>query len=202
MVHPITPPRAFMQMSSTMVILCSMRTTIVCFIALAGAVLIAQEAAVFSELKTTAALGHQAGGYYLVPTNQMLRPWGEQTVIRGRPVDMAFDSARRILAVLDTRSVVLLDGSTGARLAEIQSRTTSYAGIAFRPGNRQIWASETARNNGDGILVAELSENGTPGATSHIDLKGHAVPTGIAFSPDGKTAYVALSRNNSLGVMD
>jgi len=179
-----------------------MRTIIVCFIALAGAVLIAQEAAVLSALKTTAALGHQAGGYYLVPTNQMLRPWGEQTVISGRPVDMAFDSARRILAVLDTRSVVLLDGSTGARLAEIQSRTTSYAGIAFRPGNRQIWASETARNNGDGILVAELSENGTPGATSHIDLKGHAVPTGIAFSPDGKTAYVALSRNNSLGVMD
>ena len=169
---------------------------------LAWATLIAQETAVFSALKTTAALGHQAGGYYLVPTNQMLRPWGEQTVIAGRPVDMAFDSAKRILAVLDTRSLLLLDGSTGTRIAEIPARTTSYAGIAFRPGNRELWASETARNGGDGILVAELSDTGMPGKTSHIDLKGHPVPTGIAFSPDGKTAYVAMSRNNTLGVID
>jgi len=179
-----------------------MRTTILCLIALAWATLIAQETAVFSALKTTAALGHQAGGYYLVPTNQMLRPWGEQTVIAGRPVDMAFDSAKRILAVLDTRSIVLLDGSTGTHIADIPSRTTSYAGIAFRPGNRELWASETDRNNGDGILIAELSDTGMPGKTSHVELKGHAVPTGIAFSPDGKTAYAALSRNNTLAVID
>src|SRR5258708_14672539 len=94
-----------------------MRTTILYLIALAWAVLVAQEAAVFSALKTTAALGHQAGGYYLVPTNQMLRPWGEQSVISGRPVDMTFDSARRILPVLHHPSLLLFDCSPGPPVA-------------------------------------------------------------------------------------
>ena len=153
-------------------------------------------------LKSTAAIGKQAGGFYLLPTNQLLRPWGEQALIPGRPVDLTFDSGKRILAVLNTRSVVLFDGSTGAKLAEIKARATSYTGIAFRPGDRELWASEATRNGPDSILVAQLSELGMPGKVDHIELKGHPVPAGIAFSPDGKTAYVAFSRNNTLAVID
>jgi YVTN family beta-propeller protein len=179
-----------------------MRRTIVIVVLLAGAALIAQQTSVFPMLKTLTSLGQQPGGGYLVPTNQLLRPWGEQTMIAGRPVDMAFDSQKRILAVLNWHGVLLLDGSTGARLApEISSRSTSYAGIAFRPGNRELWASESSGNS-DSILVIQISELGMPGATSRIALKGHAVPVGIAFSADGKTAYVALSRNNTLAVID
>jgi YVTN family beta-propeller protein len=169
---------------------------------MAGAALVAQQTGAFSILKSTAALGKQAGGAYLVPTNQMLKPWGEQTVITGRPVDMAFDSQKRVLAVLNTRSILLMDGSTGNKLAEVPSRSTSYAGVAFRPGNRELWASEASRNGPDSILIVQISELGMPGATSRIDLKGHPVPVSIAFSADGKKAYVALSRNNSLAVID
>ncbi len=179
-----------------------MRKLMTAAILLAGAALVANETPVFSILKSTATLGRQAEGLYLVPTSQLLRPWGEQTVIAGRPVDMAFDSGKRLLAILNTRSVLLLDGSTGTRVAEIAAKTTSYAGIAFRPGNREIWASEASRNGPDGIVIAELSEIGKPQQTSRIELKGHPVPTGIAFSPDGKTAYVAFSRNNTLAVVD
>ncbi len=179
-----------------------MRTLIVCAIGLAGAALVAQQSGVFSVLSSTVALGKQPGGYYLVPTNQMLRPWGELTVIRGRPVDMAFDSQKRVLAVLNTRSILFMDGSTGNQLAEVASKPTSYAGIAFRPGNRELWASEAGRNGTDSILIAQISELGMPGATSRIDLKGHPVPVGIAFSADGKTAYVAFSRSNTLAVID
>src|SRR5438874_3620404 len=118
-----------------------MRTSIVCVLVLAGAAMLAKETGVFPALKTQAALGKQAEGLYLVPTNQMLRPWGEQTVIPGRPVDMTFDSQKRILAVLNARNILLLDGSTGAKLAEVPSKSTSYTGIAFRPGNRELWAS-------------------------------------------------------------
>jgi len=120
-------------------------------------VLVAAETGVFPVLKSTVLLGKQRENLYLVSTNQLLRPWGEQTVIAGRPVDMAWDSARRFLAVLNTRGILLLDGSTGTKLADIESRTTSYTGIAFRPGDRQLWASETARNGPDSILIAELS---------------------------------------------
>ena len=167
-----------------------------------GAALAARQSAIFPALKSSTPLGKQAGGFYLLPTSQLLRPWGEQAVIPGRPVDMTYDSRKRLLAVLDWRSILLLDGSNGSKVAEVKSRSTSYTGIAFRPGDRELWASETSRNGPDSLLVVELSEIGAPGASSRIDLPGHPVPAGIAFSADGKTAYVALSRNNTLAVVD
>jgi hypothetical protein len=160
-----------------------MRTRTVCAVTLAVAAIAvaATEPALFSVLKSMTPLGKQADGVYLLPTNQMLRTWGEQTLLPGRPVDMTFDPDKRILAVLNTRSLLLLDGSTGAKLADVAAKTTSYTGIAFRPGARELWASETTRNGPDSILIAELSETGMPGKTARIDLPGHPLPAGIAF---------------------
>ena len=178
------------------------RTALLLLLALAGAVLVASQTAIFEILKSNARIGKQAAGYYLLPTNQLLRPWGELAVIPGRPVDLAFDSGKRILAVLNTRNVLLLDGSTGAQVGEVKSRGTSYTGVAFRPGDRELWFSETARNGPDNIVIAELSEAGRPGKAVRIDLPGHPVPSGIAFSRDGSKAYVAFSRNNTVAVID
>ena len=111
-----------------------MRTLTVGAIVLAGAALIAKEAGVFPALKSQAALGKLAAGLYLVPTNQMLHPWGEQTMIPGRPVDMTYDSQKRILAVLNWREVLLLDGSTGTRLATVASSRPLTRGSPFAPG--------------------------------------------------------------------
>jgi YVTN family beta-propeller protein len=171
-------------------------------LALAAAALTAQQSGVFAVLKSGVSIGRQPDGSFLLPPNQLLRPWGEQTVIPGRPVDMTYDSQRRILAVLNTRSILLLDGSTGTKVAEIATHSTSYAGIAFRPGDRELWASETARNGPDSIVITRISEVGMPGETSRIALNGHPLPTGIAFSPDGRLAYVAFSRSNTLAVID
>ena len=179
-----------------------MRKSFVLAFACLAAAIVAKETAVFSVLKSAAAIGKQPAGFYLLPTNQLLRPWGEQALIAGRPVDFTFDSGKRILAVLNTRSIVLFDGSSGAQLSEIKARATSYTGVAFRPGDRELWASEATRNGPDSIAVAQLSEIGMPGKVDHIELKGHPVPTGIAFARDGKTAYVAFSRNNTLAVID
>ena len=162
----------------------------------------ARESGVFAVLKSDAAIGRQAENIYLLPTNQLLHPWGEQARIAGRPVDLAFDSRYRVVAVLNWRSVLLLDGSTGAQVGEVKSSSTSYTGIAFRPGDREIWASETTRNGPDNILVIALDELGRPGQAQRIPLAGHPVPAGIAFSSDGDTAYVAFSRSNSLAVFD
>src|ERR1019366_9936768 len=95
-----------------------------------------------------------------------------------------------------------MDGSTGTPVAEIKSRSMSYAGIAYRPGDRELWASETTRTGPDSLLITQISESGTPGKTDHIELKPHPVPAGMAFSSDGKRVYVAFSRNNSLAVVD
>ena len=45
-------------------------------------VLIARETALFPTLASTAPLGRQPEGFYLLPTNQLLRPWGEQTLLK------------------------------------------------------------------------------------------------------------------------
>ena len=145
----------------------------------------------FSIFKSDAKLGKQGDDLYLLPTSQALHPWGEQTLVRGRPVDMAFDATRQRLAVLNTRNVLLLEAATGKQTGKIETKTTSYTGIAFRPESHKLWASEATRNGPDFILVAEVSETGVPGKSQHIELKGHPVPAGMAFS-----------RNNSLAVID
>src|SRR3954447_26484050 len=150
-----------------------MRKLTIFVLTLAAAALIAQQTAIFPVLKSTVLMGQQAGGFWLLTPNQLIRPWGEQTVIPGRPVDMTYDSAHRVLAVLNTRAIQLLDGSTGAKLADIPARTTSYAGIVFRPGDRELWASETARNGPDSILITKINELGMPGETQRIGLNGH-----------------------------
>ena len=167
-----------------------------------AAVLVAQEGGLFSILQSNARIGLQGEGFYLLPSNQLLRPWGEQAVIKGRPVDLAFDSHKRLLAVLNWRGVMLRDGASGASLADIRSRATSYTGIAFRPGDRELWASEATRSGPDSLLITELSETGAVTNSVRLSLPGHPVPAGIAFSADGKTAYVALSRSNTLAVVD
>lgn len=168
----------------------------------AASALIAKETAIFPLLQSTVLLGKQQDGFYLLPTNQILRPWGEQALIKGRPVDLALDSNKRLLAVLDTRSILLFDALSGARMADIPTRSTSYTGIAFRPGDREIWASETSRNGPDSIFIEKLSATGAPLDYERIELSGHPQPCGIAFSGDGTVAYVAMSRMNQVAVID
>jgi YVTN family beta-propeller protein len=169
---------------------------------IAGVILIARETGLISSLQSKAILGRQDNGSYLLPTNQLLRPRGNQTLISGRPVDIAFDSTKHLLAVLNSRSVLLMQGATGERLMEIRSPGTSYAGLAFRPGDGELWASEATRDGPDSILVVDLHTPGARAPEKRISLRGHPVPTGITFSSDGKIAYVAFSRNNTLAVID
>src|SRR5579884_1355121 len=178
------------------------RTLALLLLGTAAAAIAARQTGVFPILRSTILTGKQDAGFYLLPTNQLLRPWGEQVLIKGRPVDMAFDSRKRFLAVLNTRTVELFDAVSGAQLAAIKSRTTSFTGIAFRPGDREIWASETSRNGPDSILIGPISSNGTPDNISRIELSGHPQPCGIAFSGDGSVAYVAMSRMNQVAIVD
>ncbi len=164
--------------------------------------LVSKEMDLFPLLRSNVLLGHQEGGFYLLPTNQLLRPWGLQSMIRGRPVDLAMDSGERVLAVLNSRGVELMHAPTGVTYARVRSKTTSYTGIAFRPSDREIWASEATRSGPDGILIVELSATGKVTAKHQIELPGHPVPTGIAFSADGATAYVAFSLENAVAVYD
>ncbi|HEY3439766.1 MAG TPA: bifunctional YncE family protein/alkaline phosphatase family protein [Paludibaculum sp.] len=171
-------------------------------VVLAGAGVAAQRAGVFEILATTAGLGKQPGGAWLIPSNQLVQPAGITVEIKGRPVDLALDGERGLLAVLNSRGVEIRDAVSGAMVGEVKSRSTSYAGVAFRPGTREVWASEATRNGPDSFLVAELNERGAPVKESRSALAPHPVPVGIAFSGDGKLAFMAFSRENAVAVFD
>lgn len=171
-------------------------------VVLAGAGVAAQRAGVFELLASTAGLGKQPGGAWLIPSNQMVQPAGVTVEIQGRPVDLALDEAHGLLAVLNWRGVEIRDAVAGALVGEVKSRSTSYAGVAFRPGTREVWASEATRNGPDGFVVIELNERGAPVKESRSALMPHPVPVGIAFSGDGKLAYMAFSRENAVAVFD
>ena len=179
-----------------------MRKAILIVAAGVAAAAMAAAPRLFPVLKSKTSIGKQEGGFYLLPTNQLLQPWGEQSKIKGRPVDSALDSTKRLLAVLNNRGIDIFDASTSTPLGTVKARSTSYAGIAFRPGTRELWTGETTRNGPDGLLISEIGVDGKAGEPQQVALTGHPVPAGIAFSSDGKFAYVALSRNNSVGVFD
>ena len=73
-----------------------MRKLLFCAAACAAIALVGQQSELFPILKSNVPMGKQGAGLFLVSSNQLLRPWGEQMVIPGRPVDMTFDSERRI----------------------------------------------------------------------------------------------------------
>ena len=168
--------------------------------ALAGT-LAAMQSKNFGVLKSTVLLGKQPSGVFLLPTNQLIGAWGEQTLIPGRPVDMTFDPEQRIIAVLNNHGVNLIDSTTGALLYEWKLQATSYAGLAFRPGTRELWTTELSKT-GDRLVIADIDPNGRPSPKGSLNLVNRPVPTGIAFSQDGKQAYVTFSRSNTVALID
>jgi len=155
-----------------------------------------------APLISTTLLGRQVDGSFLLVNHQLVKPWGTQIFFKGRPVDMAFDPAKRWLAVLSGTEVAILDGTSGSVVDRAKSKTTSYAGIAYSPDGKEIWASETTRTGPDSLLLIGVGANGKVTGTDRLNLPGHSVPTGIAFSADGKTVYVAMHRDNVLVAFD
>ncbi len=154
-------------------------------------------ATVLPGIDSKALIGKQPDGSWLVVTQQALRPWRPQRFIKGRPVDLAFDSTKSKLAILNLAGIEVMDEESGAE-QQIKTHTTSYCGIAFRPGDKELWASEADADGKGSIYVRDM----TAGSEQRISFPGEAFPTGIAFSPDGSTAFVALNNRNSVAVVD
>ena len=167
-----------------------------------AAVLMSVETPLFPVLKNSLFAGPQKDGFALLVTSQILRPWGDQATLAGRPVEGVFDLEGKWFAVLNTRSFEIFDARTMAHRAKIVIRTTSYAGIAFRPGTRELWACETSRSKPDSLAIATLKADGSAETTEHLPFPRHAVPAGLAFSPDGKTLYATLSAANTVAIID
>lgn len=149
-----------------------------------------------------------ADGGHLVPTGQLVRPAGKSVGWNGRPVDLALSPDDRTLYVKDNRGLVVLDVATWAVRQELPFGKGhgggSMHGLAVSRNGSRVYATSAEQT----LAEAEVGADGRLAFRRTIALPGPkggkdpSHPCGIALSADGRTAYVCLSRNNSLAVVD
>ncbi len=171
-------------------------------VAAAAAAAIGARPEVWDLLPTRTAAGMQSSGAFLVATHQLVRPWNPGVAIAGRPADFALNDGATLAAVLNGNSIVMMDATAGKELARTASKTTSYIGIAFRPGRHEVWASEATRSGPDSLLIVNYAPDGKVETTSRMELKPHPIPAGLVFTKDGSTLYAAMHHDNEVVEID
>jgi YVTN family beta-propeller protein len=157
------------------------------------------------RLGETARVRAASTGSLLLPTGQVVRPAGDKIAFSGRPVDLALAPDAKTLYVKDNRGLVVIDAHAWKRRQELafEKGGGSLHGIAVSEDGAHVYAT-----NSDNLLCeAILQPDGSIAWGRKIVLpgpggKGPSYPCGIALSADGNTAFVALSRNNTVGIVD
>jgi YVTN family beta-propeller protein len=152
--------------------------------------------------------GKQANGTVVVTTDQVISPAGIQVNTGARPNAMAFSP--------DGKKVAFLMGQNGGTLVSVVDVASAKVNQAFSPPNaggapagivyskdgRHLYVSETKSV----IDIVDVANDGSLTLASRIALPepdgGTAYPIGLAVSDDDTTLYVALSRHNTLGVIN
>ena len=150
-------------------------------------------------------VGPREDGGFIVPTRQVIRPAGRSLEFGGRPVDLVLSPDAGTLYVKDDRGLVVIDTKEWSLRQELAFPLGggSMHGIAVSPDGTRVYATTAedllweASVSGDGTLVWGRSIS-LPGPQG----RGPSHACGLALSEDGETLYVALSRNNTLGVVD
>ncbi len=150
-------------------------------------------------------VGPQSDGSILVPSNQMLRPSGLQINFPGRPVDIALTPDEKFLIVKNSfgLEVISITDKKVVQTLPFESGGASFTGLLLSKSGRKIFVT----NAQDLILTAEIGEDHAIKWTGSLKLPepnigGPPVPAGLAVSEDENTIYVALSRNNTLAVIN
>ena len=141
----------------------------------------------------------------VVPTRQVLSPAGESVSFGGRPLCLALSPDGGTVYMKDNRGLVVVDAETlcvKQELAFEDKHGGSMTGLAVANDGAHVYA--TTAN--DRFCEAIVNDGGVLRWGRHVLLPGPkgedpSHPTGIALSGDG-TAYVCLSRNNSIAVID
>ncbi|MEW6238858.1 MAG: alkaline phosphatase family protein [Candidatus Omnitrophota bacterium] len=150
-------------------------------------------------------VGFNEDGTLYVPTEQIIEPAGMQVTFPGRPTDFAVSPDEKLLAVKNKSDLILIDIET-RRIRQSLSLPRSghsVTGILFSPDGRLIYTTDAESR----ILRARLDAKGVATWDDPIDLPapkigGDCVPAGITYVPGGRHLLAALTRNNSLGVVN
>jgi YVTN family beta-propeller protein len=174
-----------------------------------------------------AAVGPAAGGGYVVPTRQLIRPAGQTVEFGARPVDLMVSPDGGTVYVMTNSGVVAIR-TAGWKIIQqmgFDHASASYHGMAMTRDGSKLYVSTSAANvlellvGKDGTLSAgrrlaipgpgeaalssdEKIAQSTGKAAARPVIGGSPVPCGIALSPGEGIAYVCLSRSNALCALD
>lgn len=151
-------------------------------------------------------VGSMTDGATVVTTAQLVRPAGQTIEFAGRPVDLVLSERGDVVVMKDNRGLVVVDAANWSLRQELSFEGReggSMFGLAMTRDGRHVLAT-SARNL---LALAQRNDDGSLAWEKEIHLPGPkpkeaAFPCGIALAPDEQTAYVCLSRNNALGVVD
>jgi YVTN family beta-propeller protein len=154
-------------------------------------------------------VGPAKDGSSLLTTGQLIRPAGTTIAFAGRPIDLVLSPDGKRLYVKNDRDLVVMDARNWNLLQELpfpEDKTGgSVHGLAVRRDGRRVYVT-TAQQS---LYEAEVGAAGTLAWKRCLSLpfgpgteERHVHATGIALSADGKRAFVCLSRNNSVALVD
>lgn len=151
-------------------------------------------------------VGPAAGGGYVVPTRQLVRPAGVSVEFGARPQDLLLAPDGSAVYVKTHGSLIIIDNAAWKVKQDLDlgpGVSGSYHGMAITRDGSRLYVT-TSR---DELLEVVIAADGGASIGRRIKIPGpseksHPTPCGIALSPGERMAYVCLSRSNALGVVD
>ena len=152
-------------------------------------------------------VGPQDDGAHLVATSQIIDPAGTTITFPGRPTDLALSPDGKLLAVKNKSDLVFID-PTSLKIVQtlpLPQGGNTFLGIGWSPDGKSIWTTDTRGY----LRSAQRLENSTMDWDQAILLPGpseteknQSYPGGFTIDPESGFFYVALSRNNSVAIVD
>lgn len=158
-----------------------------------------------SAPQTPMRVGSPSGNMTVVSTAQLVRPAGDTLQFGGRPVDMVLSADGRTLYVKDNRGIVVVEVESWKVRQELPFGRggSSMHGIAVSPDGKSVYVTNASSQIREAVRQSDGSLQWSRTITLPAPtIGGESYPCGIALSADGRTAYIALSRNNSLAIVD
>ncbi|MCP4640763.1 MAG: bifunctional YncE family protein/alkaline phosphatase family protein [bacterium] len=152
-----------------------------------------------------AVVGPQKDGTYVVPTSQVVAPAGETILFPGRPVGIAIHPKLDLIALKNKADVVFLSTSERKiiQTLALPKQGNSHCGIQWTGDGTTLWTTSAedflygAARNDDGAYEWKYTVK-LPGPKG----KDNPAPGGFALDESKGIAYVTLSRNNTVAVVD
>lgn len=161
-----------------------------------------------------AVVGPQDDGTFVVATTQVIAPAGVSVTFPGRPTDLAITPDGTLLAVKTTgraatsaknADIVFIDVASQEiiQTLELPSGQNSFHGIVWSSDGQTLWTTDATNY----LRSACRGEEGTMEWRDAIVLPGTSginpsAPGGLCLDEARNRIYVALSRNNTIGIVN